>query len=93
MLGARCFGLAAAVVPGWLIYRGALRLNLAVCSSAGPGAALIVVAAGVLAYGVHDAGGPSFPAWNNLAFDVTSVIVPGTVSRPSSGASSTSRRR
>jgi high-affinity iron transporter len=47
------FGLAVAVLLGWLIARGAVRLDLRVFF-AWTGAFLIVVAAGVLAYAVHD---------------------------------------
>lgn len=46
-------GLAIAIVLGWLISRGMLRLDLRKFFT-WTGALLIIVAAGVLAYGVHD---------------------------------------
>lgn len=46
-------GLAIAVVLGWLIARGAVRLDLRTFFT-WTGAFLIIVAAGVLAYAVHD---------------------------------------
>lgn len=46
-------GIAVAVVLGWLIYRRAVKINL-VRFFRWTGAALVVIAAGVLAYGVHD---------------------------------------
>ncbi len=46
-------GLATAALLGWAVYRGAVRLDLRRFFS-WTGLALVVVAAGVLAYGVHE---------------------------------------
>lgn len=46
-------GIGVAIVLGWLFYRGALTINLRVFFQ-WTGAALIIVAAGIFAYGVHE---------------------------------------
>lgn len=71
-------GLGGAVVLGWLIYKGAVQINLGKFFRY-TGILLIVVAAGILAYGLHDLQEAGFlPGLTTLAFDVSNVIEPGS---------------
>ena len=67
-------GIATAVVLGWLFYRGALRINLATFFK-WTGALLIIIAAGVLSYAVHEFQEVGLlPGDDAKAFDVSAAI-------------------
>ncbi len=71
-------GIVVASVLGWLLYRRAVHLDLAKFFT-WTGAGLIVVAAGVLAYGIHDlweAGILSGSLFDTPAFDVSAQVPP-----------------
>lgn len=72
-------GLAIAVAIGILIYRRAIAINLRTFFTV-TGAALVVVAAGVLGYGIHEfqeAG--ILPGEESIAFDITGVMAKDSV--------------
>jgi high-affinity iron transporter len=72
-------GILTAVAMGLAFYKGVLRINLSKFFK-WTGTILIVVAAGVLAYGVHDLQEAGIlPGLYDLAFDVSAQIPPGSV--------------
>ncbi|SDG18293.1 iron uptake transporter permease EfeU [Pseudonocardia oroxyli] len=69
-------GIALAVVIAFAIYKGAMRINLATFFTV-TGFFLVFVAAGILAYGVHDLQEAGIlPGLNTLAFDVSAAVPP-----------------
>lgn len=69
-------GIIIAIALAWLIMRGVLKLNLATFFRY-TGIFLIFIAAGVLAYGVHDLQEAGLlPGLHHLAFDLSHIIAP-----------------
>jgi high-affinity iron transporter len=69
-------GLATSVLLGFAIYQGAVKINLAVFFT-WTGALLILVAAGIFAYGFHDLQEANLlPGLQTLAFDISHAIPP-----------------
>ncbi len=67
-------GIAVSVVLAYLIYRGAVTLDMGKFFTV-TGVLLIFVAAGILAYGVHDLQEAGIlPGLNTLAFDVSAAV-------------------
>ncbi|MBS6934808.1 MAG: FTR1 family protein, partial [Actinomyces graevenitzii] len=72
-------GLVVAIVLGYLIYRGGVRINLSMFFTV-TGYFLIVVAAGIISYGFGDLQEASLlPGWAHHAWDVSNWVPQSSV--------------
>jgi high-affinity iron transporter len=72
-----CAGIATAMVIGYLLYRAAIRINLGRFFT-WTGVLLILVAAGIFKYGIHDFQESGvLPGLNVHAFDISAWYDPG----------------
>ena len=70
-------GILTAVLIAWAMMRGVMKINLAKFFT-WTGAFLIIIAAGVLSYGIHDLQEARIlPGLNNIAFASQDFIEPG----------------
>lgn len=71
-------GIAISVAVACGMYFGAVRIDLSLFFRI-TGILLVIVAAGILRYGINDLQEAGvLPGLHNLAFDISSVLVPGT---------------
>jgi high-affinity iron transporter len=77
-MGMAFTGIAVAIILGWIIYRGLLRINLGIFFQ-WTSVVLIVVAAGILAYGVHEFQEVGFLPAGAPVYDATAWLGKETV--------------